>query len=583
MIERHRAELAKRDAVNAAQAKLIATLTMKVEALEALVGRQGELLGRNSGNSNLPPSSDGPAGAGGAKSHPKPTSGRTRGGQKKHKGSHRALVSAEQVDEVVDMYPGRCEACDGWLPKTPDPRPKRHQHTELAPFAPHVTEYRRHEVCCPTCGHRTRALYDDDIIPSSAFGPRLMATVALLTGVYHLSRRKAVTLLYELLGLRISTGSVSNIEKRMSQAVEPAFDDAWAVARAAPVQHTDGTTWRQAGALLALWTVATVAATVFKIVPNGQRATLEQEIVPRGEGVLVSDRAAALKFWAMERRQICWAHLLRKFVSFSERDGPTRTLGRELLDCTGLVFAYWVDFKEGSLTREQMTARMAPVRADFERTLQRAIGAEIKGLSGSCADIWEHQKALWTFVETAGVEPTNNHAERELRGFVLWRKRSFGSQSDRGNRFAERLMTIAHTARKQGREVRSVPRRLCEPSGRRASAVALRARLTALRRARRQRVVPRAVALADRLDPARALEAQHRALELLRAQPETRRERDHRLTRGRLDRTEEALRERLKLLGRPTWRWRCAPLRRCCRPRALRTRRRAPSRRQPPP
>ena len=52
-----------------------------------------------------------------------------------------------------------------------------------------------------------------------------------------------------------------------------------------------------------------------------------------------------------------------------------------------------------------------------------------------------------------GVEPTNNHAERELRSFVLWRRRSFGTQSDRGNRFAERLMSIAHTARKQGRDV----------------------------------------------------------------------------------------------------------------------------------
>lgn len=49
------------------------------------------------------------------------------------------------------------------------------------------------------------------------------------------------------------------------------------------------------------------------------------------------------------------------------------------------------------------------------------------------------------------VEPTDNHAERELRAFVLWRKRSFGTQSERGNRFAERLMTVAHTARKQGK------------------------------------------------------------------------------------------------------------------------------------
>ena len=447
-----RAELTTRDALIAEQARIIARLATKVEALEALALKQSELLGRNSKNSNLPPSSDGPGGASGDAGK-KSKRGRKRGAQKGHKGSHRALVPPEQVDEVVDMFPARCEACAEWLPKTPDARPRRHQHIELAPFAPEVTEYRRHEVCCPSCRHRTRALYDDDIIPRYAFGPRVMAVVVLLTGVYHLSRRATVRLLRELLDLRISVGSVSNIEKRMSDALKPAFDEAWAAARAAPVKHTDGTTWLQAGVMLALWTLATAGATVFKILSNGQRETLKKELLPAPNGVLVSDRATALKFWMMKERQICWAHLIRKFVSFAERDGPTRTLGRELLDCSAVVFAYWGDFKDGLLSREQFAARLAPVRADFERTLRRAIAADIKGLSGSCADLWEHREALWTFAELDGVEPTNNHAERELRAFVLWRRRSFGTQSDRGNRFAERLMTIAHTARKQGTEV----------------------------------------------------------------------------------------------------------------------------------
>jgi transposase len=51
--------------------------------------------------------------------------------------------------------------------------------------------------------------------------------------------------------------------------------------------------------------------------------------------------------------------------------------------------------------------------------LADAVSADVSGLSGSCADILEHRKALWTFVDQAGVEPTNNHAEREIRAFVL--------------------------------------------------------------------------------------------------------------------------------------------------------------------
>ena len=85
--------------------------------------------------------------------------------------------------------------------------------------------------------------------------------------------------------------------------------------------------------------------------------------------------------------------------------------------------------------------------------LERGRAAKLPHVSGSCHDIPEHRAALWTFVDNEGVEPTNNHAERELRAFVLWRKRSFGTQSERGNLFAERLMTVAHTARKKNKNV----------------------------------------------------------------------------------------------------------------------------------
>ncbi len=117
------------------------------------------------------------------------------------------------------------------------------------------------------------------------------------------------------------------------------------------------------------------------------------------------------------------------------------------------MFAYWADFKAGNLSRAQLQAWMAPVRAQFEALLERAVAADIERLSGSCANLLEHRQALWTFVDREGVEATNNHAEQELRAFVLWRQRSFGTRSARGNRFAERVMTVVHTARKQDQNV----------------------------------------------------------------------------------------------------------------------------------
>jgi transposase len=251
------------------------------------------------------------------------------------------------------------------------------------------------------------------------------------------------------------------VEARVSVAVQPAVETAWERVRQAEVKHTDGTSWFQSGLSCALWTIATAAATVFKIVADGSKQTL-QPLYGALSGILVSDRAKALNFWVMEQRQICWAHLLRKFVSFAERDGPAGAVGRELLDYTALVFEYWHDYRDGMLTRERFVAWMVPVRLQVQAALERAVDAQLGHVSGSCADILAHTAALWTFVDRDGVPPTNNHAEQEIRAFVLWRKRSFGTQSERGSLFAERLMTVAHTARKQRRHVLSFLTDCCQ-------------------------------------------------------------------------------------------------------------------------
>lgn len=438
-IAEQQTRITEQEARIAEQDARILALTQQVEVLL-------EKLGQNSRNSHKPPSSD-PPGAG-PQRKPKGKKGK-RGGQRGHRGSFRELLPAAQVDEVVNLFPAKCESCWEALPHTLDPDPLRYQVTEVPPIKPHTQEVRRHEVLC-ACGHRTRAVFDPAVIPASPFGPRLVALVALLTGVYHISRRRTGQLLEDVLGVRLSLGAISTIEARVSDALAAPVAEAWEHVKDAPVKHTDGTSWLQAGAMMCLWTVATATATVFKVLAHGSKIAL-MPLFGKLTGILVSDRATALTFWAMERRQICWAHLLRKFVSFSERAGPAATLGQQLLDLTALVFEYHHAYRDGKLSREKYLEWMKPVREQFEATLERAVAAGIDRMSGSCADVLEHKLALWTFVERDDVSPTNNHAERELRAFVLWRRRSFGTQSERGNVFAARVMTVAHTARKQNK------------------------------------------------------------------------------------------------------------------------------------
>jgi transposase len=448
------AELARKDARIAEQDARISELGKRLSQLAAE-------LGRNSSNSHLPPSSDSPEERRRRKNKAKKErQQRKRGAQQGHAGAHRELLPPDKVQKFIDLFPPECENCWKPLPRVPDPSATRYQQTEVPPIVPHTTEWRRHQVTCPCCRYKTRAAYDAGMIPSSPFGPRLMAIMALMTGVYNLGRRRAVEMLEDIVGVRVSLGALSAVEARVTGAVQPCVDQAWHRVRDASVKHTDGTSWSQAGVTMALWTIAAAGVTVFKIVADSAKATL-RPLYGALVGILVSDRAKALNFWAMAQRQICWAHLLRKFIAFSERAGPSAAFGQQLLDYTGLLFDYWHDYKRGKLDRKTFIAWMIPLRQQVETLLAQAVAADVEGLSGSCADMLQHRDALFTFVEHDGVEPTNNHAEREIRAFVLWRKRSFGTQSDRGNRFAENLMTVAHTARKQKRNVLALLTECC--------------------------------------------------------------------------------------------------------------------------
>jgi transposase len=451
-------ELRKRDELLAALQVQFAALRAENEQLRNLVVELREQLGQNSSNSSKPPSTDKPGSRPQRKSKKKKRK-RKRGGQPGHRGSHRTLLPPDQVDHVEDHYPEHCESCWNSLPRTPDDAPERFQVTELPPVKPETTEHRGHAVTC-SCGHTTRATVPNQV-KVSAFGPRLSSIMSMLTGIYHLGRRQAVMALFDFFGVKISLGALSGVEDRVSKAVEPAVNEAWKKAQQADVKHTDGTGWCQAGQTLQLWTIATTAVTVFKVLTDGTAVTLKA-LLGRIKGVLVSDRASALNFWAMNRRQICWAHLLRKFISFSERDGPAGDFGRVLLEYTGILFDYYRAYKDGQISRKTFRQRMAPLRVQVEAVLARAAQAKIKGLSGSCKNVLTHREALWTFVDNPQVEPTNNHAERELRKFVLWRKRSFGTQSERGNHFAERIMTVVHTARKQGKPVLTYLTAVCQ-------------------------------------------------------------------------------------------------------------------------
>lgn len=445
MVDRRDEEIAELRAIVARQSEIIARLQARVLDLEAQ-------LSQNSSNSGKPPSSDGPADRTdrrGAK-----TSGRQRGGQPGHKGHKRTLLSPERVTSAVDHFPPRCDGCGHRLPKNSDADPVRHQVIDVPEVVPDVAEHRLHAVGCKNCGAVTRAKLPEGV-PLGMCGPRLIALIGLLTGAYHLSRRQATSLLDDILGIRISLGTLSESEERMGDALAAPAEEALEHARRQRVKHVDATGWRQGGQARSLWTIATALVTVFAITLDGSREHL-RAVLTSVRGILVSDRAPQFQFWAMQDRQICWAHLLRKFVALSEDRRPeVARLGEHLLLFGHTLLHQWHRVRDGTLSRAAFRRDTMALPTCVENLLCAGVDLRARRVSGSCEDILDHRLALWTFIDVPGIEPTNNHAERELRGFVLWRKKSFGSQSERGTRFAERIMTAVHTLRKQRRHVLS--------------------------------------------------------------------------------------------------------------------------------
>ena len=420
----------------------------EIENLKTEVAALRERLGQNSSNSSLPPSSDAPL-------HSRPTrresSGKRQGAQVGHQGTGRNLKPVDEVDHIVDFRPARCRQCGRKL-KGDDPQPARRQVTEIPPSRAEVTEYRRHALCCERCGIKTEAEWSEDVPPGS-FGARLQATVAYLTGRLGLSHRDSVEALSVLHGVEMSTGSISAVQRQVSDALAAPVRTAHEFVRHQAVNHVDETGWREHGKLNWLWVNATEQVTAFRIAAKRDAATAREVIGAAKHSIITTDRYLGYSWLATTRRQVCWAHLTRDFQAISERAGESKEIGEVLLAQTKEVFRLWHQLKDGALSWRKFQKLIAPVERRVKELLDEASDCAHGKTRRMCRQMRTLEAALWTFVRIEGVEPTNNDAERALRRAVLWRRKSFGTQSAAGSRFVERILTVVTTLRQQGRDV----------------------------------------------------------------------------------------------------------------------------------
>jgi transposase len=430
--------------------EVLLRMDRRIQQLEARVERLERELKKSSRNSSRPPSSDPPS----APARSKDPSGRERGAQEGHEGRGRPLLPAWAVDQVIQHWPERCGCGHVFAVDERDPvdEPRRHQIEELPPIMVRVTEHHAQRLRCPSCGTCTCAQLPDELAKSS-FGPRLQAAVATLSVRNRVSRCDAVELTEELFGARISSGSVDAILTRTGKALAEPHDDLITALRGAASVNMDETGWRTAGERRALWGLFDQDHAYFSV-ERDRHEDHAKALLADTAAIVTSDRWWAYAHLPLARRQLCWAHLKRDFKAHTEGLAAEKEFGEVGLALCERVFWAWEVFQHTG-DRSELRRTIRSLKREYEPIIRsfaakRARNKRCRGMARNLLKAWP---ALWTFAAHAGVEPTNNHAERALRSAVIYRKLCLGSQSAEGELRTARLLSVHTTCRLQRRSL----------------------------------------------------------------------------------------------------------------------------------
>lgn len=420
-----------------------------VEARKCLV-ELARKLGLDSSNSSFPPSSDGPGATSQTDESKSAKKKRKSGGQPGHAKSTRPLLPTDECDGVQTVRPDTCDGCSESLKDvSDDPTPHRHQVTDLPEIKPVVTEYQQHRLKCPCCGQVTMGKLPSGV-PPGQFGPKVITTVTMLGGLCRLSQRLSVTVLENMFGLNMSTGMISKLRRIGQHSLEPAFQEIAEQIRSSKVAHADETSWRESNEKSWLWCAVSKLATLFRIRDSRSSAAARDLLGEDFAGTIITDRYASYNWIHDERRQFCWAHLLRDFQAMIDIGGAAGEIGERAKSAGQQLIHKWNQHQSGKIKRSTFDRHFRSLERELFDALQDGLSCNHAKTEGTCLELIKKVECLWTFTKVEGVEPTNNTAERAVRPGVIWRKLSHGTQSQSGSRYVETILSVLATCKQNG-------------------------------------------------------------------------------------------------------------------------------------
>lgn len=412
--------------------KLIEDKCNIIARLEKRVAELEEKLRLNSKNSSKPPSSDK------KKNKQAPKGGAVKG----HHGYFRKFFSQDQISKNIKVSLQKCIYCGSDQLKRKSP--SIFHQIEIPPMKPIITQIQRERAKCKKCGRNLIASFPKEYDRSS-FGPMLITTIALFSSIYRMSKRSIKSLLQTIFQIDISLGSIPAMERKVSKGLKISYEELKNQNSKQKVAYVDETSFRQQVKTCYVWTATTQENVFLRILPTRSIDSLNQ-IRPRGHpGITVTDRYQVYKY---DKHQYCLAHIKRGLKKFAERDGPDGELGKRIL------FELREIFIAAKLScRKTMQQRVYYRKKRLKRILEEVLVDGSDTFYRFVDRLLNSFDKLFTFTRYSQVECTNNAAERSLRHIVLWRKTSYGTQSEEGSRFLERAISIWMTLKKQKRKI----------------------------------------------------------------------------------------------------------------------------------
>lgn len=403
---------------------LVFQLLKRIEDLEAR-------LNQDSSNSSRPPSSDSPYKKGSSDKTEKKSKVKSRKGRKGYR------FQMLDPTETRNILPKPCACgCDQFCDLKPY---YTHQHIELPAIVMKIIHFVLYSGKCHQCGKINKGHVPGEF--EAGFGPRLSAFIVELAGIAGNSRDMVQRFCTSVLRTPISLGAIQKVIDRASKAIEPHYEACGDKARTSEVNHIDETPWFKGGKLNWLWVMTNPVVAFFMIHTNRSREAFEK-LIGAWCGILISDDYRIYQNW-VNKRQTCLAHLIRTADGLAQRGIP------ELASC-----GKWA---KKELERLVRMAKAPPTIGEWRAFFARfchliALYRNSESEAGTFVRRLEDEMdALFLFLTEEGVEPTNNFGERTIRFAVLWRKRSQGTKSEKGNRWVERILSLRQTCRLHGK------------------------------------------------------------------------------------------------------------------------------------